>query len=180
VDVVTQWVTTEWTKRSRGGPGAALRSAVPQGFRLPGRRRSVVHEVMITERNGFQPIESIGAEPPEREPSIARSGLRLVRADKGVRVELLLARLGDARFGDAGLGSARLGNPSRAPRPSAVWLAPGEWLRWQVNYRMSGPRIDGGRWDYRQDTLNIAVGPADPELFFGEPTRHIDERGFLR
>jgi hypothetical protein len=170
VDVVTQWVTTEWTKRSRGGPGAALRSAVPQGFRLPARRRSVVHEVMITERNDFQPIESIGAEPPEREPSLARSGLRLVRADKGVRVELLLARLGDAR----------LGGPSRDRRPQGVWLAPGEWLRWQVNYRSSGPRIDGGRWEYRQDTLNIAVGPADPELFFGEPTRHIDERGFLR
>jgi hypothetical protein len=130
----------------------------------------VVHEVMITERNDFQPIESIGVEPPEREPSLARSGLRLVRADKGVRVELLLARLGDVR----------LGGPLRDRRPSGVWLAPGEWLRWQVNYRMSGPRIDGGRWEYRQDTLNIAVGPADPELFFGEPTRHIDERGFLR
>ncbi|GIE77624.1 hypothetical protein Aph02nite_35740 [Actinoplanes philippinensis] len=165
MDVVAQWVTTEWTRRSRGGPGAALRSAVPQGFRLPGRRRGVVHEVMITEGNDFRPIESFGAEPPEREPSLARSGLRLVRADKGVRVELLLARLGD---------------PSRARRPPGVWLAPGEWLRWQVNYRMSGPRIDGGRWEYRQDTLNIAVGPADPELFFGEPTRHIDERGFLR
>ncbi|MEU8661124.1 hypothetical protein [Actinoplanes philippinensis] len=165
MDVVAQWVTTEWTRRSRGGPGAALRSAVPQGFRLPGRRRGVVHEVMITESNDFRPIESFGAEPPEREPGLARSGLRLVRADKGVRVELLLARLGD---------------PSRARRPPGVWLAPGEWLRWQVNYRMSGSRIDGGRGEYRQDTLNIAVGPADPELFFGEPTRHIDERGFLR
>ncbi|BEL12358.1 hypothetical protein Q0Z83_105490 [Actinoplanes sichuanensis] len=174
MDVVAQWVTTEWTRRSRGGPGAALRSAVPQGFRLPGRRRSVVHEVMITERNDFRPIESFGAEPPEREPSFARSGLRLVRADKGVRVELLPARLSDTRLGDA-----RRGDLSRT-RPAAVWLAPGEWLRWQVNYRSSGPRIDGGRWDYRQDTLNIAVGPADPELFFGEPTRHIDERGFLR
>jgi hypothetical protein len=179
VDVVTQWVTTEWTKRSRGGPGAALRSAVPQGFRLPGKRRSVVHEVMITERNDFRPIESFGAEPPEREPSLARSGLRLVRADKGVRVELLLARLGDVRLGDARLGNARRGDLTRT-RPAAVWLAPGEWLRWQVNYRSSGSRIDGGRWEYRQDTLNIAVGPADPELFFGEPTRHIDERGFLR
>lgn len=133
-----------------------------------------MHEVMITERNDFRPIESFGAEPPEREPSFARSGLRLVRADKGVRVELLPARLSDTRLGDA-----RRGDLSRT-RPAAVWLAPGEWLRWQVNYRSSGPRIDGGRWDYRQDTLNIAVGPADPELFFGEPTRHIDERGFLR
>jgi hypothetical protein len=164
VDVVAQWVTTEWTRRSRGGSGAARRIAVPQGFRLPRQRRCVVHEVMITESNDFKPIESIGAEPPEREPSMARSGLRLVRADKGVRVELLLARLGE----------------KKDRRPQAVWLAPGEWLRWQVNYRMSGPRIDNGRWEYRQDTLNIAVGSADPELFFGEPTRHIDERGFLR
>ncbi|WP_430780018.1 hypothetical protein [Actinoplanes sp. G11-F43] len=159
---MTQWVTTEWTRISRGGRGAALRSSVPQGFRLPSPRRGGVHEVKITERNDFEPVETVGAEPPEREPGLTRSGLRLVRADKGVRVELLLARHGA---------------PSRPRRPPAVWLGPGEWLRWQVNYRMSGPLNEGG---YRQDTLNIAVGSADPELFFGEPTRHIDERGLLR
>lgn len=165
VDVVTQWVTTEWTKVSRGGTGAARRNSVPQAFRLPRQRIGGVHEIMIAERNDFEPVERVGAEPPEREPSPVRSGLRLVRADKGVRVELLLARHGA---------------PARARRPPAVWLSTGEWLRWQVNYRMSWPLIEGGRWEYRLDTLNLAVGPADPELFFGEPTRHIDERGFLR
>ncbi|GGN61576.1 hypothetical protein GCM10010112_18830 [Actinoplanes lobatus] len=165
MDVVAQWVSTEWTKRSRGGPGAARRNAVPVGFRLPGRRSGVVHEVSITERNDFVPVESIDVVAPEREPAMGRSGLRLVRADKGVRVELLLARHGA---------------PGRDRRPPGVWLGPGQWLRWQVNYRMSWPLIEGGRWEYRQDTLNLAVGPADPELFFGEPTRHVDERGFLR
>ncbi|HWS31555.1 MAG TPA: hypothetical protein VN408_02305 [Actinoplanes sp.] len=162
---MTQWVTTEWTKASRGGKGAARRNSVPQGFRLPKQLRVGVHEVSITESDDFEPVERVGAEPPEREPSPTRSGLRLVRADKGLRVELLLARHGA---------------PARARRPPAVWLSPGEWLRWQVNYRMSWPLIEGGRWAYRLDTLNIAVGPADRELFFGEPTRHIDERGFLR
>lgn len=170
MDVVTQWVTTEWSGRSRGGPGAVRRRAVPQGFRLPGRRRAFVHEIVVTESNDFEPVESFGVEPPEREPSLARSGLRLVRADRGVRVELLPARRGDLPRGV----------PGQDRRRPAVWLAPGEWLRWQVNYRVSLPWAAGGRGEYRQDTLNIAVGPADPELFFGEPTRHIDERSLLR
>lgn len=165
MDVVTQWVSIEWTKRSRGGRGAALRSAAPVQFRLPGRRAGVVQEISIAERNDFVPIESVDIMPPEREPGPARSGLRLVRADRGVRVELLLARHGA---------------PGRTRRPPAVWLGPGQWLRWQVNYRVSWPLIEGGQWEYRQDTLNIAVGPAEPELFFGEPTRHVDERGLLR
>ncbi|MFC7534698.1 hypothetical protein [Actinoplanes sp. GCM10030250] len=165
MDVVAQWVSTEWTKLSRGGKAAARRNAAPVGFRLPPLRTGVVHEVVMAERNDFEPVESLGAEPAEREPSLARCGLRLVRADQRVRVELL---------------PARSGGPSSSHRPPGVWLAPGEWLRWQVNYRVSWPLIQGGRWSYRQDTLNIALGPVHPELFFGTPTRHVDERAFLR
>ncbi|MEV6301511.1 hypothetical protein AB0M02_19025 [Actinoplanes sp. NPDC051861] len=166
MDVVAQWVSTEWTKRSRGGPDAARRHAAPVGFRLPALRTGVVHEVVMAERNGFEPIESLGAEPAEREPSAARCGLRLVRKGERVRVELLPARGGTTQ--------------AASRRPSGIWLAPGEWLRWQVNYRVSWPLIQDGRWSYRQDTLNLALGLVHPELFFGTPTRHVDERAFLR
>ena len=164
MDVVAQWVSTEWTRLSRGGNAAARRNAAPVGFRLPSFGRGVVHEVVMTEGNGFEPVESLGAEPPEREPSLARCGLRLVRAGERVRVELLPARSG----------------APRDRRPPGVWLEPGQWLRWQVNYRVTWPLVQGGRSGYRQDTLNLAVGPVHPELFFGTPTRHVDERAFLR
>ena len=165
MDVVAQWVSTEWTKLSRGGKAAARRNAAPVGFRLPALHAGVVHEIVMTERNDFEPIESLGIEPPEREPSLARCGLRLVRKEKRIRVELV---------------PARAGVPSPGRRPSGVWLEQGEWLRWQVNYRVSWPLIQGGRPSYRQDTLNLAVGPVHPELFFGTPTWHVDERAFLR
>jgi hypothetical protein len=187
VDIVAQWVSTEWTRLSRGGKAATRRNAAPVGFRLPTVCTGVVHEIVMAERNDFEPVESLGAEPAEREPSLARCGLRVVRAPGRVRVELLPARAGapganPARAGAPGANPARAGAPglSANPRRAGVWLAPGEWLRWQVNYRVSWPPIQGGRSSYRQDTLNIALGPVHPELFFGTPTWHVDERAFLR
>ncbi|WP_218106513.1 hypothetical protein [Micromonospora pallida] len=68
--------------------------------------------------------------------------------------------------------------PRRHRRPPAVRLAPGRWLRWQVNYRFSS--FCGGDWFYRLDTLNIAHGPAPVDLFLTEPHRVVDERAHLR
>jgi hypothetical protein len=69
--------------------------------------------------------------------------------------------------------------PRRWRRPPAVRLAPGEWVRWQINYRFPGSW--GGDWTYRQDTLNLLNGHAtDPRIFLGDPTRRVDELGLLR
>ncbi|MFE1443640.1 hypothetical protein [Streptomyces sp. NPDC058739] len=70
------------------------------------------------------------------------------------------------------------GMPRRWRRPPAVRLARGEWLRWQINYRFTGPC--GGEWTYRLDTLNIAHGHARPDLFLGTPTRYVNELASLR
>lgn len=72
------------------------------------------------------------------------------------------------------------GKPRRWRRPTAVWLDHGTWVRWQVNYRFSWPASRGGAWSYRLDTLNLAYGPATMDVFTGNPTRHVDERGILR
>nr|AGL12185.1 hypothetical protein K924_0029 [Actinoplanes sp. N902-109] len=37
-----------------------------------------------------------------------------------------------------------------------------------------------GEWTCRLDTLNVAYGPATADVFTGDPTRHVDERGLLR
>ncbi|MFF1747797.1 hypothetical protein [Streptomyces mirabilis] len=63
-------------------------------------------------------------------------------------------------------------------RSPAARLAPGEWLRRQVNYRFAGTH--GGDWTYRLDTLNVAHGSATIDLFLGTPTRHVDELAALR
>lgn len=159
VDVVAQWVRTSWTKQSRGGPAAARRNAAPVGFVLPTGRRPVVHTVVMDEAADFQPQESVDDGRPERTSVLLQEiGARL-------RVELVVYPLAA---------------PRRSRRPPAVWLEPGEWVRWQINYRFSWPLARGGAWSYRLDTLNLAYGPTDVAAFTGTPSRYVDERAHLR
>ena len=68
--------------------------------------------------------------------------------------------------------------PRRWRRPPAVRIAPGDWLRWQVNYRFAGAH--GGEWTYRLDTLNVTYGPAPVNLFLGHPSHRVSELAALR
>jgi hypothetical protein len=68
------------------------------------------------------------------------------------------------------------GVPRRGWRPPAVRLAPGQWLRWQINYRFGGRT----NWTYRLETFNVAHGSPSPNVFFSVPTCRIDERASLR
>ena len=69
--------------------------------------------------------------------------------------------------------------PPRPRRPPAVRLAPGQWVRWQLNYRFSSAA--GIRdWSYWMDTFNVSYGPVDADVFLSEPTEFVDERGPLR
>jgi hypothetical protein len=68
--------------------------------------------------------------------------------------------------------------PRNRRRPPAVWLDPGEWVRWQANYLLVGSST--GEWSYRLHTLNLSHGPAQVNLFTGTPSRQVDERTHLR
>jgi hypothetical protein len=107
VDVTAQWVRTSWTKRSRGGPAAARRNAVPVGFPLPQVPLEGAHVVWAAERYGF--------EPRERRADLGGIGVTLRERDGRLRV-----------FAHAGPLS---GLPPRRRRPPAVWLRPGQWVR---------------------------------------------------
>ena len=156
VDVVVQWVRTEWTKQSRGGAGAAVRNSVPVGFALP-HGRPAVHEVRLTEWSGFSPVWSAEAR------EVDRVALTL-REDDGV----LAVQLQDAMRAV----------PRRWNRPSPVRLERGEWVRWQINHRWVRPR-DGG-WNYLLTTLNLAYGGVgDLKVFLGVPDRVVDEKARL-
>ncbi|MFD5824963.1 hypothetical protein [Lentzea sp. NPDC060358] len=154
MDVVVQWVRTEWVRPERGGPG--LPGSVPAGFVLP-HLRPAVHEARLHERDGFRPAWS--AEKSE----VDRLAL-VLREDDGV----LSVQLQNTLFAP----------PQRRDRPSPARLERGQWVRWQLDHRWQRSR-DGG-WNYLLTTLNLAYGPvSDARLFLGTPTRFVDERAGL-
>ncbi|MBB1157256.1 MULTISPECIES: hypothetical protein [Amycolatopsis] len=159
MDAVVQWVRTSWTKKSRGGAEAARRNAVPIAFPLPALTAPFTHVVRMSEETDFEPRS--GAE--DEAPSPWDSTVRFREADGLLRVEVK---------------PTPHGNPRRFRRPPAHRLARGEWLRWQVNYRLTG--VCCGEWHYRLDTLNVAYGPVSRELFLGTPSHLVDELGILR
>lgn len=69
--------------------------------------------------------------------------------------------------------------PPRLRRPPAACLVPGQWVRWQLNYRFSSA-AGMQDWWYWLDTFNIAYGPVGGDVFLSAPTVFIDERGPLR
>ncbi|MEV7026357.1 hypothetical protein [Kitasatospora sp. NPDC093558] len=156
MSLVVQRIRTSWTKASRGGPGAAIRNAAPTAFALPEGLTSALHAISMRESDAFAPHMSVA--------DLSDPGVVLKESDGLLRVH----RPEVTPFG----------MPLRNRRPPAVRLAPGEWLRWQINHRFAGGWE--GAWTYRLDTFNIAYCPTSPDVFLGTPTHHIDELAYLR
>lgn len=159
-----QWVRTSWTKQSRGGPAAAIRNAAPIAFVLPDAAPSFVHEVTMREASDFRPSTTI-RDLPRMQPRMTVEGVSLVESEGGLRVLPLIPTFFDI--------------PPRRRRPPAARLEPGQWIRWQLNYRFSSA-TGMGNWSYHLHTLNLAYGVTEPDAFLRTPTRYIDERGSLR
>ncbi|MCT2583877.1 hypothetical protein [Actinophytocola gossypii] len=157
VDVTVQWVHTSWTKRSRGGAAATRRNTAPIGFVVPNAPIPFAHLVTMSERQDFHPEETVA--------EVTRVEVSLHEADGRLRV---LPRV-----------NPLFGLPPRPRRPPAVRLAPGQWVRWQLNYRFSSA-AGMQDWSYWLDTFNIAYGPVHADVFLGAPTHLVDERGPLR
>lgn len=152
VDVMAQRVRTTWTKRSRGGPAATARNRVPVAFPL--LADAPIHAVDVDESTGFEPR------------------FRALDALDGVTLEEVGGAL------TVWVELAWMGRPTREWRPAPIRLQPGEWVRWQINYRFGAMCACGDQWHYRLETLNLAHG-AVPD-FTGEPSRTVIERGDLR
>ncbi len=149
VDVVAQRVRTTWTKRSRGGPSAAVRNRVPIAFPCP--LDVGLHEVRVDESAGFSPRFEV-------RPLDELDDVKLREAEGGLLV-LVTPSL--------------WASPRRKWQPSPIRLERGEWLRWQINLRFGATSSRGSEWSYRLETLNLAYGgPAD---FTGEPDRSMIE-----
>ncbi|MFF9126616.1 hypothetical protein ACF09J_25590 [Streptomyces sp. NPDC014889] len=157
MEITVQWTRTSWTKRSRGGEAAARRNAAPIGFALPHIEGAAAHVIRMHERDGF--------EPHENEEDLSKVDVQLRETDGRLRVFPRVQPL--------------FALPPRPRRPPAVRLVPGQWVRWQLNYRFSSAA--GVRdWSYWLDTFNIAYGPTKPDVFLSAPTVLVNERGPLR
>ncbi|MGW2367792.1 hypothetical protein ACWCZ5_19690 [Streptomyces sp. NPDC001667] len=157
MEIAVQWIRTSWTKQSRGGEQAARRNAVPVGFTLPHALAPFAHRVRMHERDGFAPYDV--------QEELSRVNVQLREADGRLRVQPRIEPL--------------CGLPPRTRRPPAVRLAPGQWVRWQLNYRFSS--ASGMQdWSYWLDTFNVAYGPVNDDVFLSPPTVYVDERGPLR
>ncbi|KUJ34020.1 hypothetical protein ACZ90_71090 [Streptomyces albus subsp. albus] len=157
MEIAVQWIRTSWTKKSRGGEAAARRNAVPVGFTLPCVEPSLAHVVRTHERHGFEPYDG--------QEDLRKVNVQLREAEGRLRVQPRVDPL--------------LAIPPRTRRPPAVHLVPGQWVRWQLNYRFSS--ASGMQdWSYWMDTFNIAYGPVDADVFLSEPAVYVDERGPLR
>ncbi|MGW7513949.1 hypothetical protein ACWGJ0_40355 [Streptomyces massasporeus] len=157
MEITVQWIRTTWTKESRGGDAAARRNAAPVGFALPHEAALLAHVIRMHEHDDFDPYDS-------REV-LGKVDVELREADDRLRVFPRVQPL--------------FALPPRRRRPPAVRLAPGQWVRWQLNYRFSSALGIRG-WTYWQDTFNIAYGPVNADAFLSAPTLFIDERGPLR
>ncbi|MEU6418183.1 hypothetical protein [Streptomyces spiralis] len=157
MEITVQWVKTSWTKQSRGGEAAARRNAAPLGFPLPRVPSELAHFVQMSERDDFEPRSS--------QKDLRELGVSL--RDEGDRLRVL-ARV-----------EPLFGLPPRPRRPPAVRLLPGQWVRWQLNYRFTSALGIRG-WSYWLDVFNIAYGPVDRDVFLSEPTVLVDECGPVR
>lgn len=109
------------------------------------------------ERDGFAPFDA--------QEDVRGISLQLRETDGRLRVQPRLEPL--------------FAMPPRPRRPPAVRLAPGQWVRWQLNYRFSSA-AGMQDWSYWWDTFNVAYGPVEAQVFLSQPTVHVDERGPLR
>ncbi|MFD9071503.1 hypothetical protein [Streptomyces lasiicapitis] len=157
MDITMQWIRTSWTKESRGGEAAARRNAAPVGFALPHAESGSAHVIRMHERDGFEPYDSW--------EDLRRVDVQLREADGRLRV---LPRV-----------QPLFALPPRSRRPPAVRLVPGQWVRWQLNYRFSSAAGIRG-WSYWLDTFNIAYGAVNADVFLTAPTVSVDEQGPLR
>ncbi|GGN75141.1 hypothetical protein GCM10010112_46090 [Actinoplanes lobatus] len=154
--IVVQRVLTEWTKRSRGAPGAVRRNAVPEAFPLP--PAVVFHQVTAYEKDDFTPASTADDIIP------VRSGIRLSHSPDG---HLTVTSATDVWC------RCVMVFPRR-PERVVLDLPPGTWGRWRLNFRLWEEDSD---WRYQKWVLNIAdlPGPAPTGLFLATPPIQRDD-----
>ena len=167
--IVVQRLVTEWTKASRGAPGATRRNATPEAAPLapvlPGRPDGYLeHQVVFDEAHAFAGRENV-AWCEELPAEVGRRGRSpvVLELEEGALVVSF-------RGGTAGEAFGRPANRR------CFALALGTQGRVTFNGRFTTCGCCGGAWIYRKTILRIANvpdGEAIPADLFLRPTPHV-------
>lgn len=146
---IVQCIDTDWTKQSRGSPGAIKRNATPQALRLPLEERSrgcsfIEHRSRFDERRDFEdPHLSISFESLAPGRTLRYGGVQVVKEDNRLRVSWIYTPE------DAGM-------PPRPQKRNDVFeLTLNQWGRVIFNGRFNGG--EHAYWSYRKTVLNIGL-----------------------
>jgi hypothetical protein len=167
--LVIQRITTDWTKSSRGGTGAATRNAVPESLVLPpfvGGANAIVHEATYLENDAFRCRDKF--QETEISQSWHLGAMMLYRHENYVSVKF------SWQWDTAGA-------PERWPH-EAFALRPGQWGQLRYNGRFGPTTSCGAVWWYRKEVFNIAfVDPVNLNLFVAtQPNFSKSEMARLR
>jgi hypothetical protein len=149
MSIVVQEVRTRWTKQSRGGTRAALRSAFPRVLRIPhpsvGDSNVLFHLVELDEAADFQPCDRCDNISLDR--VLTRVGtVDLLLEHETLRVQFQWSSLRGA---------------PRRTNARAIRLRPAEWCQGLSNARSGYDRS----WSYEDISINVAYHPASLDLF---------------
>ena len=134
-----QAIQVEWTKKSRGAPGATRRNAIPESFPFPESEAGAIllHELRFSEWDGFVARESV-----EQWSTYTRyRGLAFQPRSCGE----VLVSYGYERW--------YVGAPARASHKTPLFtLTRGQWGKFVINGRIASTC----GWSYRKFVANIA------------------------
>jgi hypothetical protein len=157
--IVVQRVLTEWTKRSRGAPGAVRRNAVAEAFPLPpaGRTEVLVHQVVAREQNDF------AVQQTQTNLTLPEAGPLSLDGSAGVRLEKTAEQLVVTGVTDVWCRCFTV-FPQRSNRV-VLRLEIGQWGRWRLNFRL-WEDFNNSEWLYQKWVVNVAYlpGPSPGDL----------------
>lgn len=159
--IVVQRVLTEWTKQSRGAPGAVRRNAVAEAFPLrpAGNAEVLLHRVVAREETGF----AVQQRTPESY-DLPQTGPLILDGPAGVRLEKSNGQLVVTGVTDVWCQCFTVFPPRSTG--TVLRLEVGQWGRWRLNFRLWE---DDGRseWMYQKWVVNVAYlpGPPPADLF---------------
>jgi hypothetical protein len=164
--ILVQEIITTWTKRSRGGPLAAARNAVPETYPLaslpvlPPQAACLHHTIVFGEANDFaHPKEQVISYTPREELRFGCVSITPI----GDQVQVIYTY-------DMGCGGA----PQRYGLPQlAFTLHRNEWGQILYNGRFPNDYI----WTYRKHVCNIGVfDQVKAEVFVQLSPKHHHDR----
>ncbi len=168
--VMVQVVRISWSKASRGGHLASLRTAVPNAFSLNSDKLRLCNGIYTEEQhwsesNHFQ--RPVKTKPHcEESDSYTFRCATICRSKEKVSIEWIW--------------NWQTGAPERYPARHQWTICPDEWLQLCWNGRFSDH--DGGQWTYEEVTLNVAYTfqkPANNFFNDSQPSRRCDHRAQL-